>query len=62
MKGVCDKPRDLLNISDAVDKLGDRFGEDNLVVEALQTIRFCVTEGRGAGDAENWASVRKGCG
>jgi hypothetical protein len=62
MKGICDEPRDLLNISDAVDKLRDRFGEDNLVVEALQTIRFCVTEGRGAGDAENWASVREGCG
>ena len=62
MKGVCDESRDLLNIGDAVDKLRDRFGEDNLVVEALQTIRFCVTEGRGAGDAENWAPVREGCG
>jgi hypothetical protein len=62
MKGVCDEPRDLLNISDAVDKLGDRFREDNLVVEALQTIRFRIAERRGAGDAENWASVREGCG
>jgi hypothetical protein len=62
MEGVCDEPRDLLDISDAMDKLGDRFGEDNLVMEALQTIRFSVTEGRGAGDAENWASVREGCG
>jgi hypothetical protein len=62
MKGVCNEPRDLLNIGDAVDKLRDRFGKDNLVVEALQTIRFCVTEGRRAGDAENWTSVGEGCG
>jgi hypothetical protein len=62
MKGVCDEPRDLLNSSDAVDKLRDWFGEDNLIVEALQTIRFCVAKGRGAGDAENWTSVREGCG
>jgi hypothetical protein len=41
-------------------KLGDGLRENNLIVEALQRIRFGIPERRRRSYAKYWRAVRKG--
>jgi hypothetical protein len=41
-EGVGDDPGDFLCVGDAVGEFGDGFGEDDLVVEALEAVCFGI--------------------
>lgn len=38
-------------------KLGNRFSEHDLIMEALEAIRLCISEGRTARNAEHGTAI-----
>lgn len=59
---MCHETWNLFHVGDAMSKLGDRFGDNDLIVEALQTICLGIPKWWTGGNAENGTSVSEGRG